>query len=727
VTFRDEEVGAEHPLRALLRDLAAERLAIRVPLVPLTRDEVADVVAAFARTTPIALDAPALFAESEGNPLFLNEAIAEALDPVRSGDMAPGVKSVIERRLARLSGEARRVAAVAAVCGNAFDVDVACSVAGASGARGLAAIDELLERQIVREAGSAAGFGYTFAHHLIAATLYASIPAEQRAARHGRVARALERFHHRHLESMASEIARHYAAAAENSAAGRWYARAAHAASAIFAHDEAARFATSALDLCDDVDERINLLLLREASNARLGRRGDQERDLDLLDALARDGATRCESLRRRIAMMRSSEDRDAEREAIAVLRARAIADADAHWLGVADCAEAWLEISLGRYAAAQPLARDALARFAEAGSVGERLDAHSALVEIAVATGRTHEAEALLEQGAALAQEAQDDRSLADVLMQGVSAAVSAQQFDRALASAEHAAALYRTLGDVGGEARALVNVAAAAVRQSRWETARKANLSAASTFEFTGDLRGLARVFMNLAMLHGRCGAIEEGRRYLLLARAHQERLQDDRAITASLLNESFLALWQRRPHEAFTLATAAIERAERMNHASYRAQALANLGAAERDLGRLGDALAHMEEGLKLQLTLGRLPDAVSDLADLALAHAMTGDLTRAAAHIETILSIDRGWTDAAIFPPFPPWIAARVLHATGDGRTAATLAWAAALTREFSASIDVPELAASFLALPFVAELRVAAARDQWPAFRLVATS
>ena len=51
VTFRDEEVGPEHPLRALLRDLAAERLAIRVPLVPLTRDEVADVVAAFGGAT----------------------------------------------------------------------------------------------------------------------------------------------------------------------------------------------------------------------------------------------------------------------------------------------------------------------------------------------------------------------------------------------------------------------------------------------------------------------------------------------------------------------------------------------------------------------------------------------------------------------------------------------------------------------------------------------------
>jgi tetratricopeptide (TPR) repeat protein len=223
---------------------------------------------------------------------------------------------------------------------------------------------------------------------------------------------------------------------------------------------------------------------------------------------------------------------------------------------------------------------------------------------------------------------------------------------------------------------------------------------------------------------MLHGRCGAVEAGRRYLLQARAHQHRLQDDRAITASLLNESFLALWHQRPDEAFALATEALERAERMNHASYRAQALANLGAAERDLGRLDTALPHMEEGLQFQLKLGRLPDAVSDLADIALAHAMTGDLERASAHIETILGIDRTWTNAAIFPPFPPWIAARILHARGDRRTAATLAWAVALTREFSASIDVPDLAASFLALPFVAEIRAAATSDVWPTFRAV---
>ena len=648
----------------------------------------------------------------------MSEAIHEALESAVDGRLAPGVKTVIERRLERLSDEARRVAAVAAVCGNTFDADVVCSAAGVSGAPGLAAIEELLERQIVREAGTS-GFAYAFGHHLISAALYASVPAPERAIRHARVARALERFHHRNLDGIAAEIARHYAAAGEHAAGAGWYARAARAAAAIFAHDETVRFATLALDHLSAPTERIVLLLLREAAHARLGRRAEQLRDLDSIDAETDDLAVGCESLRRRIAVLRSLDDRDAERNAIGALRARAHAAADARWQGVADCAEAWLEVSLGRYARAEPFARAALEHLTAAGDYGERLEALSALVEIDVATGQRAAAEQTLLTAEALAQEARDDRSLADVLMQAGSAAVSGQEFERALAASERAAALYRALGDLVGEARALVTVAAAAVRQSHWQRARGANLRAAATFELAGDTRGLARVLMNLAMLHGRCGAIEEGRRYLLLARDHQRRLQDDRAVTASLLNESFLALWQARPHEARALAAEARERAEAMNHAGYRAQALANLGAAERDLGMFEAGLAHMEEGLRLQLPLGRLPDAVSDLADVALAYAMNGDLDRAVKHVERILAIDGSWTNAAIFPPFPPWVAARVLHARGDKRAAPILALAAELCRDFAASIDVDELRASFLALPFVADIRAAVSADVWP--------
>ncbi len=717
MTFRDAEVPPEHPLRALQRDLADERLALRIPLARLQRDDVAQLLAHLPSGHET-LDADKLFSHSEGNPLFLNEAIRDSLE-FGMRDLAPGgVSRIIERRLERLSREALRIAQAAAVCGNAFDAEVACSAAGKSDAQALAAVAELLDRHIVREAGAGGGFEYAFTHHLIAATLYATIEPAQLPERHGRVATALARVHHARPDRVASEIGRHYAAANKPLQAATWYARAARNAAAMFAHDDAARYATLAIERTVDRSALIDMLLVREEANARFGRRAEQAADLDRLDALNVEGAQRCNILHRRAELLRVLEDRDAERQAIDALRAHAMSIGDLHWQGVADCAAAWLDISIGRYAQAKPSVVAAIELLENAGKAAERADALCALAEIEMSTGDKPAAKDALERAQAIARQAGDGRALVSALMQTVSVELSQQQFERVADYGSQAAALYRSQGDRIGEARALVNVAAASLRLSRWEAARSANMSAAATFELAGDRRGLARVLMNLGMLHGRCGDLEHGRRFYVRAREHQTHLRDDRARCASFLNESFLALWQARPLEAKALALQALEIAGKMNHASFRAQGFANLGAAERDLGELDAAIAHMTEGLSLQLQLQRLPDAVSDLADAALAHAMRGDLQSALELVERLLGIDRAWTESAIYPPHPAWVAARVLHMAGDARASAVLTLASALAASFSASIDVPELRASFERLPFMPEMRNAA-KGVWP--------
>ncbi|MBV9971708.1 MAG: AAA family ATPase [Candidatus Eremiobacteraeota bacterium] len=719
MTFRAEEAQPDHPLRALQRDLVEQRLAIRVPLARLTRDDVADVVGRLSGARAKHLDIDALFTHSEGSPLFLHEAIHESLDGRSLEITRGGIADVVARRLERLSPEAKRLAYAAAVCGNAFDADVACNASGASDTEALSAVEELIDRHIVREAGTAGGFEYAFTHHLITAALYSMMDSKEKSRRHARVARALERIYHGRLDRVASEIGRHYAEAGERSRAAGWYARAARNASAIFAHDDVARYATLALDGTDDRAESFEMLLTREKANARLGRRNEQAADLDQLEALCRDGNDRCEILYRRIDVLRALEDREAERHAIAELRLEAQHIGDRHWQGVADSAAAWLEISIGRYADAKPLALAAFDHLEGFGSAAERADCLSALAEIFVSIGEKAAAEEALGQARTIAREAEDARALVGVLMQTVAVAMSQQQFERVAEFGAQAVALYRSQGDRLGEARALVNLAAASVRLSRWEAARDANLIAARTFELAGDLRGLARVLMNLGMLHGRCGDLDEGRRLVARAREHQIRLGDERALTASFLNESFLALWQGDARGAKTLAVQALEIAERMQHAGYRAQALGNLGAAERDLGELDAAIAHMDEGLSMQLRLGRLPDAISDLADAALANGMRGRLDAALPLVERILSIDRAWTDAAIFPPYPPWVAARILHAAGDPRAPNVLKWASKLAVSFAASIDLPDMRARFEALPFVEEIRRAISHDTWP--------
>ena len=718
MSFRDEEVPPEHALRTLQRDLAEERLALRIPLARLQRNDVAQLLERMPSGHG-GLDLDDLFSQSEGNPLFLNEAIRDSLE-FGARDVVPGgVSRIIERRLERLSPEALRIAQAAAVCGNAFDADVACSAAGTSDAQALAAITELLDRHIVRDAGAGGGFEYAFTHHMIASTLYASIEHAQLPERHGRVATALERVHHARPDRVASEIGRHYAAADKPLRSATWYARAARNAGAMFAYDDAARYATLAIEHCEQRSALIDMLLLREEANARFGRRAEQAVDLDRLDALNVEGTQRCEILHRRVELLRVLENREAEREAIDELRAYALKIADLHWEGVADCAAAWLDISIGRYADAKPSAVAAIKLLESAGKAADHADALCALAEIEISIGDKPAAENALERAQIIAREAGDGRALVTALMQTVAVELSQQQFERVVEHGFQAIALYHSQGDRIGEARALVNVAAASLRLSRWDAARSQNVSAAATFELAGDRRGLARVLMNLGMLHGRCGDLVEGRRFFVRAREHQTHLGDDRARCASFLNESFLALWQGRPHEAKALAREALEIAAKMKHASFRAQGLANLGAAERDLGELDAAIAHMTEGLSLQLDLQRLPDAVSDLADAALTHVMRGDLESALELVERVLGIDRAWTQSAIYPPHPAWVSARVLHMAGDARAAAVLALASQLSASFSASIDVPELRASFEELPFMAEIRNAVMKGVWP--------
>jgi len=123
--------------------------------------------------------------------------------------------------------------------------------------------------------------------------------------------------------------------------------------------------------------------------------------------------------------------------------------------------------------------------------------------------------------------------------------------------------------------------------------------------------------------------------------------------------------------------------------------------------------------MERGLSLQLELGRMPDAVSDLADAALTYAKRGDLSAAKQLAERAMTVDPSLTQAAIFPPYPPWIFACIFHWTNDERANDMLAQAADLVRSFCASIDSADLRERFEALPFVAAI-ADAQRGSWPA-------
>jgi len=173
-TYRDTELPPDH----LLRTLPAERIALH------GLDEPA--IAALLGDG----HAPGLRERTNGNPLFLLMA--------HRGEPA-ALRDVIASRVARLSPEAQRLMAVAAVAGPEFSVAV---VEHALDGEALDALDEATAAGLLTERGHG---DYAFTHALVRDAIYDGLSSTRRARLHRAVGEAMEG--HAPVEALAYHFA----------------------------------------------------------------------------------------------------------------------------------------------------------------------------------------------------------------------------------------------------------------------------------------------------------------------------------------------------------------------------------------------------------------------------------------------------------------------------------------------------------------------------------------
>jgi predicted ATPase len=114
-TARREDLDAGHPLPGLTTALQALERFSEIQLDRLDREETALLAQRITGARLVAAELERLYGDSEGNPLF----VVEALKP-DAPVAAPKVQAVISGRLARLSPPAAELAGVAAAIGRAF-------------------------------------------------------------------------------------------------------------------------------------------------------------------------------------------------------------------------------------------------------------------------------------------------------------------------------------------------------------------------------------------------------------------------------------------------------------------------------------------------------------------------------------------------------------------------------------------------------------------------------
>jgi len=244
VTYRDDGLAPDHPLRITIGELATERSTRRIDLPPLSRDAVSRI----ARKAGI--EDAQLFALTAGNPFLVTEVVE-----CGAQEVPPSAREAVLARVARLSPDARKTLEAAAVIGNRVEVALLRKAANApSGVENADAIDECLTAGALLSEPD----GFRFRHEIARRAVEEALPAHRRTELHQSVLNLL-------IDTGSKDDARmaHHAEVAGDSAAVLEYApRAARAAAGLGAHREAAMQLERAVRFADQGDQLTRAQLL---------------------------------------------------------------------------------------------------------------------------------------------------------------------------------------------------------------------------------------------------------------------------------------------------------------------------------------------------------------------------------------------------------------------------------------------------------------------------------
>ncbi len=386
VVYNDDALPDGAPLRAAEGSLVALGAASAMPLGPLGRTDVGALIEAVfgvgERVVGTFVDR--VHDRTRGNPFFLVELLRHLVESgrlrreggvwvgweIRELGLPVSVRESVELRLARLAGESRKVAEIAAVLGVRFTHEALSAVAPARGDALLAAVDDLLLHHVLVESTVEGAIAYDFTHPLVRETLESGLSLARARGLHADVGASLERHYGERAGDHAAELAHHYSRAAEvdpgvSAQAVRYLAAAGRAALERHADEEAARYLAGALSAAEAQEGDVQTTsLVQDLARARQ-RLGQHE------EAAALWGRLRTRA--------------DAEADARGVAEAERRLGLAAYWAG--DPVKAVERLRAGLSAAASLGATELTARIKLAEGVclmeaGRSVDARKALEE---------------------------------------------------------------------------------------------------------------------------------------------------------------------------------------------------------------------------------------------------------------------------------------------------------------------------------------------------------
>ncbi len=206
--YRDRDVGAAHPLSAMLERVAAAGLRVtRITMAPLGPQPMAALVGECLRAPAGEVEALAALVSrhTQGNPFFVLQRLAELraegllqfdpqrqawrwdLEDIRARQLSDDVLALVERRLRRLPGATREALEHAALLGGSGSMALLALALGSPPERTLDVLGPALRGGLL----ACAGGRYRFPHDRVHEAAQGLVAPPDRPARHLRIGRRL--------------------------------------------------------------------------------------------------------------------------------------------------------------------------------------------------------------------------------------------------------------------------------------------------------------------------------------------------------------------------------------------------------------------------------------------------------------------------------------------------------------------------------------------------------
>ena len=214
-TFRDNEIDSAGPFARTLDELLRIHMLERISLRGLPQDAVAEMIEALSGKMPPPKVVSLIYSGTDGNPFFVEELFRHLVERGKLMDTAgefredfnlaeidvpQSLRLVIGRRLARLSEDARKILAPAAVIGRSFTFELLEASSNMNADSLLDYVEEAEKAGLIYSTLGYPEASFQFSHELIRQAVLSELSAPRRQRLHLNVVEGIERIHANTLE-----------------------------------------------------------------------------------------------------------------------------------------------------------------------------------------------------------------------------------------------------------------------------------------------------------------------------------------------------------------------------------------------------------------------------------------------------------------------------------------------------------------------------------------------